>query len=91
VPVVRPTDPRRRVLLGLQRLIGDLPASVKRDLDKAAAGIGRTPTNAHPDCICRKQIGVRPLPRWLWADHDIPEEGPVFGKPDDCPQHKPDP
>lgn len=29
-----------------------LPPQVKRDLDRAAAGIGRVPTLAHPHCVC---------------------------------------
>lgn len=64
-----------------------LPPHIQRDLDRAAAGIGRTPTTAHPDCICHKVIGHRRMP---WQDPDEPDL-PIWGRQADCPQHRPDP
>ena len=55
-----------------------LPPHVRRDLDRAARGEGRTPTAAHPDCCCGKKVG---------------EVGgrAVYGRREDCPQHRPEP
>lgn len=57
--------------------MAELPAPVRRDLDRAAAGIGRTATTAHPDCICGKVVGET---RYGY---------PKYGDRRDCPQHKP--
>lgn len=65
-----------------------LPPGVRRDLDRAAAGIGRTATTAHPDCICGKVVGYRTAP--MWQDWDT-GEAPVYGRKADCPQHRPEP
>lgn len=32
--------------------MADLPPEVRRALDRAADGPGRTATTAHPDCVC---------------------------------------
>jgi hypothetical protein len=63
-----------------------LPPAVKRDLDRAAAGIGRTPTAAHPDCICGKPTGEFSK---YWAYEDG-SPAPIYGQARDCPQHRPE-
>lgn len=74
--------------------MSDLPPRVRADLDRAAAGHGRTPTHAHPDCVC----GLRPCPRCGAGD-----EQPCAPtcrweyrsarsiRPRECPQHRTDP
>lgn len=64
-----------------------LPTHVQRDLDRAAQGIGRTPTAAHPDCICGKPTGEVST-TWVTFAGD---PAPIRHTKDDCPQHRPDP
>ena len=50
-----------------------LAADVQRDLDRAAAGIGRVPTAAHPDCTCTGPDGTVTPAR----EADCPQHRPL--------------
>lgn len=83
-----------------------LPAAVKRDLDRAAAGIGRVPTKAHPHCVCGEKYKTSCVscganydapctPReWETFDEDRPEHFWArctrWVPAAWCPQHRPE-
>jgi hypothetical protein len=62
-----------------------LPTPIRRALDAVVDGPGRTPTTAHPDCVCGKPVPLEqtPLTRGLGATSRV-------GTKADCPQHRPE-